>query len=185
MRIAVYPGSFDPMHIGHLAIMEYLNKLPQYEMIYLVVSPQNPFKDPNMAQNAMARFEAARKTVSKYPYLKVKVENIELSLPAPQYTIHTLDALKAREKDKEFSLVVGGDNFQDILKWKEAPRILKEYGLVVYPRPGFDTEAIRKEIMNKVPESRIEILNGLLVDVSSTEIRAQLAENKDVSKLLI
>ena len=185
MRIAVYPGSFDPMHIGHLAIMEYLNKLPQYDMIYLIVSPHNPFKDPNMAQNAMSRFEAARKAMSKYPHLKVKVEDIELSLPAPHYTIHTLDALKAREKDNEFSLVVGGDNFKHILKWKEAPRILKEYGLVVYPRPGFDTEAIRKETMEKLPGSKIEILNGLLVDVSSTEIRAQLSENKDVSKLII
>ena len=105
MRIAVYPGSFDPLHIGHLAILRHLSGM--FDLVYLVISPQNPFKDAAKADNARQRLEAAKAAVKRYPDLRVKVEDIEFGMPAPQYTIRTLDALRAREPQNQFTLVMG------------------------------------------------------------------------------
>ena len=120
MRIAVYPGSFDPLHIGHLAILEYLTTDAEFDMVYLIVSPQNPFKSPEKAANAAERYKAAAEAVGRHPELRVKVDDIELSMPAPQYTIRTLDALREREPGNEFSLVMGADNLGGLLRWKDA-----------------------------------------------------------------
>lgn len=186
MRIAVYTGSFDPLHIGHLAIMKYLTEAAEFDMVYLIVSPQNPFKSPEKAANAAERFRAAVEAVGRHPELKVKVDDIELGMPAPQYTIRTLDALRRREPDNEFSLVIGADNLGDILKWREAPRLLREYGISVYPRPGFDSEELRREILGKGPEGcRINLIDAPVVDISSTEIRRCEAEGKDMSAFLM
>lgn len=186
MRIAVYTGSFDPLHIGHLAIMKYLTEDAEFDMVYLIVSPQNPFKNPEKAANAAERFSAAVEAVRRHPELRVKVDDIELKMPAPQYTIRTLDALKAREPGNEFRLVMGADNLRDILRWKDAPRILREYGIVVYPRPGFDSAALREEILLEGPEgARIELADAPMVDISSTEIRRRTAEGDDMSAYLM
>ena len=172
MRIAVYTGSFDPLHTGHLAIMKYLTEDAEFDMVYLIVSPQSPFKSPEKADNALERFRAAEEAVRRHPELKVTVDDIELKMPAPQYTIRTLDALRSREPDNEFTLIMGADNLRDILRWREAERLLVEYGIAVYPRPGFDSAALREEILGKAPEgSRIELIDAPMVDISSTEIR--------------
>ena len=136
MRIAVYSGSFDPLHIGHKAIMEYLTQTSDFDWVYLVISPQNPFKDKDKALNAEQRYRAAVDAVRRHPELHVWVDDIELEMPAPHYTIRTLDALKKREPDNDFTLVVGADNLQGITGWRDAPRILSEYGVVAYPRRG-------------------------------------------------
>lgn len=186
MRIAVYPGSFDPLHIGHLAIMEYLTGDAEFDMVYLVVSPQNPFKSPEKAANAAERYRAAAEAVGRHPELKVFVDDIELGMPAPQYTIRTLDALRLREPDNEFSLVIGADNLRGLLRWKEAGRILREYGVTVYPRRGYDSEAIRKEVLEQGPEgSRVELIDAPIVDISSTEIREREAAGIDMSRYLM
>lgn len=186
MRIAVYTGSFDPLHIGHLAIMKYLTEAAEFDMVYLIVSPQNPFKGPEKAANAAERFRAAVEAVGRHPELKVKVDDIELGMPAPQYTIRTLDALRRREPDNEFSLVIGADNLGDILKWREAPRLLREYGISVYPRRGFDSEAIRRKVLDNGPEgSRIRLIDAPIVDISSTEIRRRQSEGEDMSPFLM
>ena len=127
MRIAVYSGSFDPLHIGHQAIMEYLTREKSFDWVYLVISPQNPFKDPSKAQNAEQRYRAAIEAVRRHPELHVWVDNIELSMDPPHYTIRTLDALRRREPENEFTLVVGADNLDSLLRWRDAPRILTEY----------------------------------------------------------
>ena len=114
MRIAVYSGSFDPLHIGHKAIMEYLTQTSDFDWVYLVISPQNPFKDKDKALNAVQRYRAAVDAVRRHPELHVWVDDIELEMPAPHYTIRTLDALKKREPDNDFTLVVGADNLQGI-----------------------------------------------------------------------
>lgn len=186
MRIAVYTGSFDPLHVGHLAIMEYLTGAAEFDMVYLIVSPQNPFKSPEKAGNAAERFEAAVNAVGRHPELKVKVDDIELNMPAPQYTIRTLDALRKREPDNEFSLVIGADNLVDILKWKDSQRLLCEYGISVYPRRGYDSEAIRRKVLDEGPEgSRIRLIDAPIVDISSTEIRRRQAEGEDMSAFLM
>ena len=172
MRVAVYSGSFDPLHIGHLQILRRLQKDPQFDLVYLVVSPRSPFKPEEKDRNARERYEAAVKAVARHPELtKVRVDDIELTMPAPQYTFRTLDALRDREPDNEFTLVVGADNLAVFGGWREHARILLEFGLIVFPRRGFDCEALRADLLAENPDYRIRIAAMPLVDVSSTQIR--------------
>ena len=185
MRIAVYPGSFDPLHIGHLAIMEYLSSLREFDSVYLIVSPRNPLKDPLKARNAEQRYLDALKAVGKYPHLRVKVDDIEFTLGEPNYTIRTLDALKQREKGNDFTLVIGADNLDSIHLWKDSERILLDYGVAVYPRKGFDLQALRADLLEENPLYRISIIDAPEFDVSSTLIRRLIEEGKDASALLM
>ena len=114
MEVAVYSGSFNPLHIGHLAIMRYLTDSMGFDMVYLVVSPKNPIKSTVSADTGAERYEAALEAVARHPGLKVMVDDIELHMPAPQYTVRTLDALAAREPDNRFTFVLGAD-FLDAL----------------------------------------------------------------------
>lgn len=189
MKIAVYPGSFDPLHIGHKAILEYLSGEGGFDGSYLIVSPQNPFKDPSKALNARKRFEAACAAVSRYPSLKVKVDDIELGMDPPNYTIRTLEALKKREPDNEFTLVIGADNLEGLPRWRCVGRILSKYGIVVYPRLGYDSrvllERFRAFCRRRHLACRITLINAPLVDISSTQLRLALAKGEDVSRWLM
>lgn len=171
-HIAVYSGSFDPLHIGHLAIMHALTE-PEvgFDEVYLVVSPRNPFKEEGREKTALERFNAAKAAVAKYPELKVRVDDVELHLPSPQYTIRTLDTLAQREPENEFTLVIGADNLSQLRRWKDYRRILLEYGVVVYPRKGFDVKALRDDLLAENPRYRIRLIDAPLVNVSSTQIR--------------
>ncbi|MBQ1682833.1 MAG: nicotinic acid mononucleotide adenylyltransferase, partial [Bacteroidales bacterium] len=120
MRIAVYSGSFDPLHIGHQAIMEYLTRDSGFDWVYLVISPQNPFKDPQKALSGERRYRAAIDAVRRHPELHVWVDNIELGMEPPHYTIRTLDALRRREPENEFTLVIGADNLENFFCWRDA-----------------------------------------------------------------
>lgn len=212
MKIAVYSGSFNPLHIGHMAIMEYLTRDRDYDWVYLVVSPKNPIKDSISADSARDRFNAAVEAVKRHPELHVWVDDIELEMEPPQYTIKTLDALKLREPENDFTLVMGADNLQGIRRWRDFPRILSEYGVAVYPRQGFDLEQIKRQLIEEcryfptpyvldanemAPEGmrsleetlrdtyNIEIIDAPIVDISSTEIREGIAAGKDMSAWLM
>lgn len=192
-----------------MAIMEYLANVREFDWVYLVISPQNPFKNPEKALNAEQRYKAAIDAVRRHPSLHVWVDDIELRMPAPHYTIKTLDALKKREPENDFSLVIGADNLQDIHKWRDAPRILSEYGVSVYPRKGYDVHKIREMLLEECrhfpppyvldwSESpgqvsledlgslyNISIIDAPIIDVSSTGIRAAQLRGEDVSHLLM
>lgn len=211
MRIAVYSGSFNPLHIGHKAIMEYLTSEKKFDWVYLIVSPKNPLKSNISADSGEARFNAAVEALGRHPELNVKVDDIELRMPPPHYTIKTLDALKQREPDNEFTLIIGADNLSSIHRWRDFPRILAEYGVAVYPRTGFDIVSLRRQLMEECKrfpslyvldeaESEgdrltledadshfydIEILDAPLVDISSTEIRDGLMQGHDMSEYLM
>lgn len=186
MQVAVYSGSFDPLHIGHLAIMKYLTS-PEigFDKVYLVVSPRNPLKDGSREYTAEQRLEAAKEAVSRHPELRVEVNDVEFTLPSPQYTIRTLDTLKEREKDNSFSLVIGADNLAVFRGWRDYKRILLEYGIIVYPRTGFDSAALRDNLLKENGEYRIRLIDAPLMDVSSTQIRELLREHKDANELLM
>lgn len=211
MRIAVYSGSFNPLHIGHKAIMEYLTNEKKFDWVYLIVSPKNPLKSNISADSGEARFNAAVEALGRHPELNVKVDDIELKMPPPHYTIKTLDALKRREPDNEFTLIIGADNLSSIHRWRDFPRILAEYGVAVYPRTGFDIVSLRRELMEEcknfpslyvLDEAEsgadrltledtdnhfydIEILDAPLVDISSTEIRDGIMHGHDMSEYLM
>ncbi len=184
MKIAVYSGSFNPLHIGHKAIIEYLTGKMDFDEVYLIVSPQNPLKGPCDDPDGIKRTEAAKKAVSAYG-LKAKVDDIEIGMPAPQYTINTLDALKRREPDNEFTLVIGADNLDRMHMWKDYRRILSEYGVLVYPRKGYDMKRICDGLMAESGKYRITLADAPTVDVSSTEIREGLASGEDMNDVML
>lgn len=212
MRIAVYSGSFNPLHIGHKAIMEYLTKVEEYDWVYLVVSPKNPIKTTIKAETALDRYKAAIEAVKRYPELHVWVDDVEINMPPPQYTIKTLDTLRQREPENDFTLVVGADNLENIHRWRDFQRILADYGVAVYPRKGYDLVAIKDKLIEEcrhlpapyvldsneyAEEGRrnleetlrdtynIKILNAPIVDISSTEIREGIAAGRDMSEWMM
>lgn len=184
-RIAVYSGSFNPLHIGHLAIMKHMTGEAGFDLLYLIVSPKNPLKEGISSQSGQERYKAALKAVYRHPELKVVVDDIELHMPAPHYTIRTLDALREREPENTFTLVIGADNLDVIRSWRDYTRILKEYGVAVFPRTGHDLEAIKAELLEEDSSYRITLLNAEMVDISSTIIRNATAAGEDASQWLM
>lgn len=199
MKIAVYPGSFNPMHIGHIAVIGYLLGHSGFDKVYLVVSPHNPFKDRAIKDNADMRLQAARQAIERHGLGdRVLVDDIEFGRPSPSYTIDTLDALKRREPGNSFTLVIGGDNVEGMPRWKEGERLLTEYGVAVYPREGHDMvrEANKLKLQHKNAEKlfspgckhrpyRIRLLREApFITVSSTRIREMLSRGEDVTALL-
>ena len=218
MNIAVYSGSFNPLHIGHLAIMKYLVGEGGFDYVYLIVSPKNPLKDGISADSGLDRYHAAIEAVHRHfpevteehgGYMpppargcltegkagvsvmssatsgKVKVDDIELKMPQPHYTIRTLDALQEREPENTFTLVMGADNLADIRRWRDYSRILQEFGAAVYPRKGVDLNAVRNDLLDEDPSYRIALMNAEMVDISSTTIRNAIARGQDMSEWLM
>ena len=192
MNIAVYSGSFNPLHIGHLTIIRHMTDVAGYDCVYLIVSPKNPLKEGISASSGTERYNAAKKAVAKHfpevaegDYPKVMVDNIELTMPEPHYTIRTLDALRQREPGNSFTLVMGADNLADIRRWRDYRRILKEYGIAVFPRHGHDLESLRSCLMTEDPSYKITLLKAEMVDISSTTIRNAAAEGQDMSHWLM
>lgn len=210
MKIAVYSGSFDPLHTGHLAIMEYLTSVKDFDWVYLVISPQNPLKSKGKALTGEQRYRDAIEAVRRHPELRVWVDNIELDMEPPHYTVKTLDALKKREPENDFTLVIGADNLVNIHKWRDFPRLLNEFGVVVYPRIGYDMVQMKRQLQEEIhhapapyvldpyvtrvmdgnigfedlPESmyNIQLIDAPVVDISSTEIREKEAQGIDMSE---
>jgi len=185
MKIAVYSGSFNPLHIGHQAIMEYLTQDAAFDWVYLVVSPQSPFKDAANALSGRERYEAAVEAVKRHPEIRVWVDDIELRMEPPHYTIRTLDALREREPENQFTLVIGADNLESFPRWRDYDRILREYGVVVFPRKGYHRGYLKARLLRECPDYRIENLKAPRIDISSTEIREGTAAGRDMSRWLM
>lgn len=186
-HIAVYSGSFNPLHIGHLTIIRYMIEEAGFDMVYLIVSPKNPLKDGISSASGPERYHAAVEAVRRYPELsgKVKVDDIELSMPEPHYSIRTLDALLKREPSSHFTIIMGADNLADIRRWRDYSRILKEFGTAVYPRKGFDLTEIKQDLLNEDPAYKIMVMDAPMIDISSTYIREAAARGEDISDLLM
>ena len=186
MNIAVYSGSFNPLHIGHLAIMKHLIEKAGFDMVYLIVSPKNPLKDSISSDSAADRYNAAVEAVNRhFGTSVVKVDDIELTMPEPHYTIRTLNALLEREPGNEFTLVIGADNLACIRNWKDYQNILTDFGVAVFPREGTDLKKTKQDLLHENPAYKIQLLNAPLVTVSSSEIREALSQGREVSHLLM
>ena len=191
-NIAVYSGSFNPLHIGHLAIIRHLIEEADYDMVYLIVSPKNPLKDGISSASAADRYNAAIAAVNRHfpettstsEINRVLVDDIELTMPEPHYTIRTLDALKEREPGNTFTFVMGADSLADIRRWKDYSRILSDFGVAVFPRKGHDIASIKADLLKENPSYRITLLNAEMVDISSTTIREAIASGDDPSAWL-
>lgn len=187
MRTAVYSGSFNPLHIGHLAIMKHLTGKGGYDCVRLIVSPKNPLKDSISSSSGTERYNAAKEAVGRhFPESgKVTVDDIELNMPEPHYSIRTLRALRGREPGNTFTLIMGADNLACIRNWKDYQNILTDFGVAVFPREGTDLKKTKQDLLHENPAYKIQLLNAPLVTVSSSEIREALSQGRDVSHLLM
>ncbi len=171
MKIGLYFGSFNPIHIGHLAIANYMVEYSDLDQIWFVVSPQNPFKEKVSLLKAHHRLQLVNIAIEND--LRFKASNIEFSLPQPSYTADTLAYLKEKYPDKTFSLIIGEDNLKGLHKWKNVDFILENYPIYVYPRDG---EMLRKQLYPQV-----RIVEAPLMEISSSFIRKAIKEGRDVS----
>ncbi len=169
-RVGLYFGSFNPVHMGHLMLAQYMVNFAGVDEVRLVVSPQNPFKQQSDLAKAEDRLAMAR--LATEGMQGISVSDIELTLPLPSYTIDTLDALRKEEPASRFVIIMGADNVAGLNKWKDAERLLSENEIIVYPREGWEIEAPENARMSVVEAPRVEI--------ASTTLRKWIAEGKSV-----
>ena len=156
-----------------------------FDMVYLIVSPKNPLKDSISESTGQDRYDAAIAAVNRHFNQKIRVDDIELNMPAPHFTVRTLMALKEREPENTFTFVMGADNLADIRRWRDYTTILKDFGVAVFPRTGHNLTQIKQDLLNEDPAYRIQILEAELVNISSTQIREAIANGDDPSKFLM
>ena len=154
-------------------------------MVYLIVSPKNPLKDSISESTGQDRYDAAIAAVNRHFNQKVRVDDIELNMPAPHFTVRTLMALKEREPENTFTFVMGADNLADIRRWRDYTTILKDFGVAVFPRTGHNLTQIKQDLLNEDPAYRIQILEAELVNISSTQIREAIANGENPSDYLM
>lgn len=174
MKIGLYFGSFNPIHIGHCIIANHFVQNTDLDKVWLVVSPQNPFKESASLLNEYHRLHLAKLATEDESGLKAS--DIEFHLPRPSYTIDTLTYLKEKHPEHEFSIILGSDGLQNLHKWKNAAILAKEYRFLVYKRPGFD-------IVNTL-NARMEIADAPLLEISSTHIREMIKQGKSIRYLV-
>lgn len=169
MKIGLFFGSFNPIHIGHLIIASFVQANTDLQKVWLVVSPQNPLKHSNTLLNEYHRLHLAKLAVEDDSNLEVS--DIEFKLPKPSYTIDTLTYLKEKYPQHEFSIIIGSDSFQNFSKWKNPELILENYRLFLYSRPGFEVNTDHRNVT---------VLQAPLLDISATQIRNFVRENKSI-----
>jgi nicotinate-nucleotide adenylyltransferase len=172
----LYFGSFNPIHIGHLAIANYLVEFTEIDQLWFVVSPHNPHKKKANLLNDYDRLELAHRAINDDS--RFKVTDIEFYLPKPSYTVDTLAYLKDRHPNRQFKILMGSDNLENFHKWKNYETIVDNYGVIVYPRPGFDASKM------KIHENITVAENVPLMEISSSFIRNSVKEGKDVRHFL-
>jgi nicotinate-nucleotide adenylyltransferase len=174
-RVGLLFGSFNPVHVGHLILAEYFATRTDLEEVWLVVSPQSPFKVGQELLPDIERLKLLRLAVADN--LHLRVEEVELSLPRPSYTIATLDALQARHPTHDFVLLMGADNLEGLPRWRAADRLVQEFDLYVYPRPG-------SALPDLANFPRVQVVQAPLLDVSATFIRASIQAQQSIRYLV-
>lgn len=171
MKVGLFFGSFNPVHVGHMVLANYMLEFTDLERIWFVVSPHNPLKKKNSLLDEKQRLHLV--TLAIGDNNKMKASNIEFKLPQPSYTINTLTYLRENYPLHNFALIMGADNLQSFHKWKNHEEILKQYELYVYPRPGFDGGSFKDH-------PKVKFINAPLMEVSSTAIRQAIKDKKDM-----
>ncbi|TJZ62260.1 nicotinate-nucleotide adenylyltransferase [Sphingobacterium olei] len=170
-KIGLFFGSFNPIHIGHLIIANYMANHTELDEVWFVVSPQNPFKEKKSLGNMYDRLEMVNLAIADT--VNLKASDIEFKLPQPSYTIDTLMYLAEKYPVKDFFLIMGEDNLIGLPKWKNADIILRDYKILVYPRPGYKESELKNHpsvIMTETP----------MMELSSTFLRRSIKDAKNI-----
>ncbi len=177
MKIGLYFGTFNPIHVGHLIIANHFVEFSDLDEVWLVVTPHNPHKQKSTLLNDYHRLEMVRLATEDYP--KLKPSNIEFKLPQPNYTIDTLVYLEEKYPQHSFSLIMGEDNLNSFHKWKNYEVILERYYIYVYPR--VTANSIENQLIN---HPKVHKIDAPVIEISSTFIRSAIKEKKNIRPLL-
>lgn len=175
MKIGLFFGSFNPIHVGHLIIANTMAANVDLKQVWFIVSPQNPFKKNSSLLHEFDRLTMVERAISDNPLLKCT--DIEFSMPKPSYTIDTLTLLSEKHPEHEFVLIMGEDNLIQFKNWKNHDKILEFYKIYVYKRPN----AQEHEFKN---HSSIRFIDAPLLDISATFIRKSIKEGKQIKYLV-
>lgn len=177
MKIGLYFGTFNPIHVGHLIIANHMVENSDLDEIWMVVTPHNPFKKKSSLLENHHRYELVYKATENYP--KIKPSDIEFKLPQPNYTVHTLAHISDTFTDKEFCLIMGEDNLKSFHKWKNFETILEHHSIYVYPRISEGKTATQFDNHPKITS-----VNAPIIQISSTMIRNGIRDGKNIMPML-
>ena len=170
MKIGIFSGSFNPIHLGHTRLAAFIRQQAGLDEVWLMVSPNNPLKAASGLMDEKMRYHLAELATAELE--GIRPSDFELHLPRPSYTINTLEQLTAAYPQHQFSLIIGSDNMAIFHKWKDWQRILALYPIIVYPREGDDIAALKQLY------PMMHVIEGApLLNISATEIRAHLQDD--------
>ena len=171
-RVGIFSGSFNPIHVGHLMLANWMCEYGGVDELWFVVTPRNPLKAQSVLLDDAFRLALTRAATADYP--RFRVSDVEFGLPRPSYTIRTLRTLREVYPDCRFSLVIGADSWADMGRWRDAEALRREFPLVVYPRRGYPIVIAGDETAD------VRAVEAPMVEVSSTFIRRAIREGRDV-----
>ena len=175
-QIGIFSGSFNPIHIGHVMLANYITEYSYVDEVWFVVTPHNPLKQVEGLADEKARLEMCRLAVEGMD--KLRASDIEFSMPKPSYTIDTLDRLKEEYPELDFTLIVGADNWSNFHLWRQHERIIEENKILIYPRLGEEL------LIDKQYSHNVRSCNAPILQISSTFIRSSIKDGKCISSFL-
>ena len=181
-KIGLFFGSFNPIHIGHLILANYILEHSDMQELWFVVSPQNPFKEKKSLLNDHNRLDMVQLAIKNYQ--KMRASNVEFSLPTPSYTIDTLTYLQEKHPDYSFSLIMGEDNLKSLHKWKNYELLLKNHQIIVYPRILGEDISSSPNVTQLKNHHNIHKIDAPIIELSATEIRDMIKSGKNVRPML-
>ncbi|MFA9192471.1 nicotinate (nicotinamide) nucleotide adenylyltransferase [Flavobacterium sp. FZUC8N2.13] len=177
MKIGLYFGTFNPIHVGHLIIANHMAEHSDLDQVWLVVTPHNPLKKKSTLLDDYHRLQMVYLATEDYP--KLKPSDVEFKLPQPNYTVTTLVHLEEKYPHHEFSLIMGEDNLKSLHKWKNYETILAHHEIYVYPRISAEEE--NSELKN---HPKVQLIDAPVVEISSTFIRNNIKIGKNIRPLI-